>query len=35
MTQNANSFLNDVDIQQTLEFKEIFGKYPLEFPKSP
>ena len=29
------SFLNDVDIQLTLEFKNIFGKYHLVCPKNP
>ena len=28
-------FLNDVDIQLTLEFKNLFGKYHLVCPKNP
>ena len=32
---NACNFFNDVDIQLILEFKNIFGKYQLVFPKNP
>ena len=35
MTKNAYSFLNQVDIQLILYFKNSFGKYHPVFPKSP
>ena len=35
MTQNANLFLNDLDNEQILEFKDSFRKYHPVFPKIP
>ena len=35
MTENANSFLKDVDIQLILEFKNSFGKNCPVCPKNP
>ena len=34
MTKNTNSFLNEVDIQLILDFKNSFGKYHSVFPKN-
>ena len=35
MLYDLECYLNDVDIQLILEFKDIFGKYHPVFPKNP